>query len=332
MLDRAFRFMASLRLTVVCLCFATALVFIGTLAQVDEGLYQAQHRYFRSLMVWWPVPGTGFRIIFPGGYLIGGVLLINLLAGHLKRFGLQAKKVGIFLVHIGLILLLLGQLLTDMLAVESHMRLREGETKDYSESGSRSELAIVETKLPDGERVTAVSETWLARKEDIRPPTLPFTIRIKDWFPNSGVANRAEDAKTPPAAPDGLGARVTLEPLPPTARMDQRNMPSAILEIAGTDGTPLGAWLASLWVERQQAFTAGGRSFEFSLRPARFYKPMTLTLVDFRHDNNRDGHPEELLQPREAQRPIERRGSRGLDQDERPFALRRGDLLPVGLR
>ena len=46
MLDRAFKLLTSLKLTVVCLGIAVVLVFVGTLAQVDEGLYQAQVRYF----------------------------------------------------------------------------------------------------------------------------------------------------------------------------------------------------------------------------------------------------------------------------------------------
>jgi hypothetical protein len=283
MLDRAYRFLASLRLTVVCLCLATLLVFIGTLAQVNEGLYQAQDRYFRSLLVWWPVPGTGIKLLFPGGYLVGGVLLLNLLAGHLTRFGLSRKKLGIFMVHIGLILLLVGQLLTDMLSVESHMRLREGETKDFSESGSVSELAIIETGLKDGDRVTSVSEAWMSRKADIQQSALPFTIRIKDFFLNSAVSNRLDTALQA-ASSQGIGANAILVPQPNNVRMDRRNMPSAVLEILGADGASQGTWLASLWVERPQAFSVGGRSFEFVLRPARLYKPMTLTLVDFRHD------------------------------------------------
>src|SRR5688572_25283665 len=92
-------FFCSLRLTVVCLCIAMVLVFIGTLAQVDEGLYQAQNRYFKALFIWW-APGDGnFRIpVFPGGYLVGGVLLINLIAAHIRRFELSRKKIGIFII------------------------------------------------------------------------------------------------------------------------------------------------------------------------------------------------------------------------------------------
>jgi len=40
------KFFSSLRLTVVLLSAGLLLVFVGTLAQVDEGLYQAQVALF----------------------------------------------------------------------------------------------------------------------------------------------------------------------------------------------------------------------------------------------------------------------------------------------
>ena len=45
------KFWCSLRLTVVCLIAALVLVFVGTLAQVDQGLYDAQKKYFRSYLL-----------------------------------------------------------------------------------------------------------------------------------------------------------------------------------------------------------------------------------------------------------------------------------------
>ena len=54
-----------------------------------------------------------FRFPFVGGYLVGIVLLVNLLAAHFQRFTFSRKKIGIFLTHAGLIFMLLGQLVTD---------------------------------------------------------------------------------------------------------------------------------------------------------------------------------------------------------------------------
>src|SRR6266576_3250884 len=66
--DKLISFFASLRLTVVCLGLGLVLVFIGTLAQVDLGLYKAQNEFFRSFFIYW-TPRSGWRIpVFPGGY------------------------------------------------------------------------------------------------------------------------------------------------------------------------------------------------------------------------------------------------------------------------
>src|SRR6266849_5325609 len=71
---------ASLRLTVVLFCFALVLVFCGTLAQKDAGIWTVVNTYFRSAYVWVPFQiffaqathvSGGFP--FPGGWLIGGL-------------------------------------------------------------------------------------------------------------------------------------------------------------------------------------------------------------------------------------------------------------------
>src|SRR5436189_3443415 len=112
MLDRLVKLLTSLRLTVVLLCLGLLLVFTGTLAQVHEGLYQAQVRYFKSWFIWQPTIGDSvWPILLPGGYLIGTMLLLNLVAAHIKRFRFTTQKIGIQLIHGGVILLLLGQLL-----------------------------------------------------------------------------------------------------------------------------------------------------------------------------------------------------------------------------
>src|SRR5258706_9075440 len=121
MLPRLWKILTSLRLTVTCLAFGIVLIWVGTVAQADEGLYQAQARYFKHWYVWGATLfGHRVPLLLPGGYLLGTVLLANLIAAHIKRFKFTQKQVGINLTHFGVILLLVGQLTTDMLSRESH--------------------------------------------------------------------------------------------------------------------------------------------------------------------------------------------------------------------
>src|SRR5688572_23031431 len=171
--------LTSLRLTVVCLVLALGLVFIGTIAQVKLGLYIVQDQFFNSYFVWWKPQGGSFKIpVWPGGYLLGGLLLINLIAAHIKRFELSRKKVGIFIVHAGLILLLVGQLLSQLSQVESYMSIEEGASKNYSESGRASELAIMDVTDPGTNLVVAVPQQVLSRNKEIVHQHLPFKVSI----------------------------------------------------------------------------------------------------------------------------------------------------------
>ena len=79
--------LTSLKLTVFCLGCAMILVFLGTLDQVNIGVYEAENRYFKSFFLYFTPPGTTLKIPwFPNGYLVGGLLLVNLIAAHLARF------------------------------------------------------------------------------------------------------------------------------------------------------------------------------------------------------------------------------------------------------
>src|SRR5437764_8355004 len=152
----------SLKLTIICLAAGMALIFAGTLAQVHLGIHEAQQRYFQSFFVWWPPEGRGFKIpIFPGGHLIGAVLLINLIAAHAKRFRWTWRKLGIHLTHAGLIIMLAGGLFTDLFAVESHMRLANGDTKNYSEDMRQTELTVIDTSGDDLDQGTAIPTSVL---------------------------------------------------------------------------------------------------------------------------------------------------------------------------
>src|ERR1700737_5284025 len=100
----------SLKLTVFCFACAMILVFLGTLDQVNIGVYEAENRYFKSFFLYFTPPGTTLKIPwFPSGYLVGGLLLVNLIAAHLARFKFSWKKAGILVLHSGGILLTILQ-------------------------------------------------------------------------------------------------------------------------------------------------------------------------------------------------------------------------------
>ena len=280
------RILSSLRLTVICLGLGMLLVFLGTLAQVHLGIHAVQARYFQSLLIFWSPPGASWKIpILPGGYLLGTVLLVNLIAAHAVRFQLTKKKIGIILLHLGVILLLIGQLLTGLFARETQMRIDEGQTLGYSEAPREVELAVIDVTDPNFDQVVAIPEELLARGGAIQSPTLPFTLNVRQFMGNARLTMRSQEPQAPPSpATTGFGKNIVVAEIPRTVKDDERDLTSAFVEVDGVEG-PLGTWLLSNAIPDPQGFTLNGHTYELAMRQRRFYKQFALTLLDFAHDS-----------------------------------------------
>lgn len=308
---RVVDFFGSLKLTVVCLSLSLVLVFLGTMAQEPLGLYAAQNRFFRTFFV----DGNAFyaglhkvadmlmqsfghplqplnaqallsapRIpVFPGGYLLGGVLLLNLIVVSLERFSFSAKKAGIWLVHCGLILLFVGQLTTDMFSVEGIMHLREGETRNYSERPREAEVAITDTSVAGRNRVVAVPEERLRQGGRFSLPGTPLTVEVRKYYRNAQLARLPADKDAQAAATQGAGRSILVTEVAPVTTTDRRNVPATVIELFDSKGS-LGTWLLSEYLEQPQTLVSQGRTYQLAMRPRRDYKPFSLTLLDFKHD------------------------------------------------
>ena len=283
---RQFRdFFVSLKLTVVLLALSMGLIFAATLDQVNLGVWAVQAKYFHSLFVLWKIPGTDIPLpVFPGGYLLGGFLLVNLVAAHVYRFRLAWKKSGILLTHTGLILLLLGEFASGLLQEEYKMSFAEGETKNYSESYQNNEVAIIDATDAKFDDVVAVPESLLKAGRPVQVPQLPFRLVTKEYYPNASFQMRGEVAGAPPSlATAGIGPQVAVAPQPLTYKPDELNVPAAFIELVGPEGT-LGTWLLSPQLGAPQTFEYGGHNWRLAMRPQRSYKPFTLTLIKVTHD------------------------------------------------
>ncbi|MGB0745163.1 MAG: cytochrome c biogenesis protein ResB [Opitutales bacterium] len=290
-----FKFFASLRLTVVLLAFSMALVFFGTLDQVHYGIWHTQKLYFESFLVVWSYPQQWIHydklfwlhLPMPGGYLLGGMLFINLIAAHLTRFKLSLKKSGIFLVHFGLILLLFSELLTDLVSQESQMPVDEGGRNNYSQAFRSNELVLIDRSDPEHDTVHSIPSKLLKPGMRIDVPDTPLSIRTIRYFPNSNVG-RAQAPVTDPIADQGVAVRmnVVATPLEPTYAENEVNTATAYVEISSEDGV-IGTWLVSNVIDERfppQLVSLGDQTWEVALRFTRYYYPFELELLDFKHE------------------------------------------------
>ena len=96
-------------------------------------------------------------------------------------------------------------------------------------------------------------------------------------------AGKPANGTVPADATQGVGVGVHVRNLPVTAKMDERNLPSAVIEVLKGNES-LGTWLVSSQIGQPQTFTNDHKVYQLALRFTRHYKAHSITLQDFAHD------------------------------------------------
>jgi hypothetical protein len=163
--------------------------FVDSMA-MKAALDKCQQMFFNAQPE--PIPQAelmaGGWPVFPGGYLLGSVLLVNLLFAYYSRFALSWKKAGIIMIHSGIIILLLGQVLTDQLAIESYIAMEAGDRRNYSESHDENELVIIAPLKNGGgtNQVVSIPEWMLEKQKTISHPALDgVKLRAVQYWRNA---------------------------------------------------------------------------------------------------------------------------------------------------
>jgi len=297
---------ANLRITLTLLSFSMILIFVATLEQVRIGIRGAQAEFFESMYGIWYYPtqfwgGEYFDSIpipIPGGYLLGGLLILNLLAAFITRFQWTGKKMGIQFIHLGIIMLLVGQLATQAMQEESRMQINKGESKNYLERFHGVELAFIDVTDAQTERVVALPEALLEQGGLHYSEDLPFKVRVLDFGPNCEFNSLppASKAKGPTAGVNrGViqSANLEIRPKPEDFSSEGMNFGYAVFELL-EGAESLGTWAAishpagnHWWAQINpkmgdlafQPIRMKGRLWGATLRPEREYLPYSIKLL-----------------------------------------------------
>lgn len=287
-LSRCIQALGSLRFTIVLLVFSMMLTFLATMAQTQIGIWEVMSRYIRTFFVWHEIPGMGELPIFPGGWILGGLLFINILAAHFTRFRMGWRRLPLILIHGGIALLLVAEWITGVFAREMNLMFDEGQEKSYLEHPRESEFVLIDTSDPDTDRVFAVHESQLAAGRPVEHESLPVRVEVKQFFQNSRVfllpPERAASHPDDAPAEQGLGPRLRISEEARVVSTDGRNAVSAVVELfsVGT-GESLGTWAVSSVLTDPQTFEYAGRSYRIAIRPEREYLGYSLQLLEFTH-------------------------------------------------
>lgn len=231
-----------------------------------------------------PLSDSSLRILWQ--LLQGGFAAVVLLVGSIALF---KKRAGIVLLHSGVGLLMLGELLVSS-AVEEQMEIKEGETANFARDIRTVELAVIDTSHEDEDHVVVIPDSILLNGDVVSHELLPFDLRIDRYLDNSDL-RRVKKSDDENLATNGSGLKWRAEELRAAVGTDAGgaiDFASAYLSFYPKgESKRLGTYLVSQWMAYQnvaEKITVDGKNFDVYLRFKRTYKPYSVTLNDVRAD------------------------------------------------
>jgi len=258
-----------------------------------------------------PFALKGFPVPLPGGYLLGGLLLINLMTSAAFRYQLKFKHAGIWITHSGLALMLISELVTDLTEKESIMIINEGESTNFSKDFHEDEFVLIDESGDDSDEVLSLpinlldSEpenagilgNWFKNDpsglQEINlqdfDSSFPFVLKVKKFYKNSDF-NTPKEGDEIFTLENANGRKVQISPIeqPETFRADEMNFRTAIVELRSTEDAnkTFGEWLVSSFFDAAgygpQEFIHREKRYRLEIRRKRYYYDFDMELLDFR--------------------------------------------------
>lgn len=248
-----------------CLPWLMFLVVMGTISQKQLGLYGATEKYFNSVILWLgPVPT-------PGGLTTIGVIFIALCIKFIFYSPWNKKKAGTIITHLGILLLLLGGIVTSAVSKTGFMLIPEGrntgEVSDYYNK-------ILQFKGKDSV-IKSLDFSVLKKNEAIEVEGLK--IKILNKCDNCGARAPTEIYKDL----QGLAKNMELHAIP-NEKQRETNFAGLILEITDQNSPKKsGTYMVMEDIPKNPIFG----SVEIVLGRQTTPLPFSLTLKDFRKIN-----------------------------------------------
>jgi ABC-type transport system involved in cytochrome c biogenesis permease subunit len=224
---------------------------------------------------------SGMRILWQ--LLKGEAVALILLAGCYLLF---KKRAGIVLLHGGIGVVMLTEVVVSFWAVEGQMQILEGETVNYVMDGRTYELAVVDRSDAKEDLVVSVPKPLLTDEgAKISNSQLPFDIEVLEFYENSDLVDSKLVKQNPATAGFGLlRAAEERRLVSGTDTSERKNVPSMYVRLVDKESKrDHGVHLFSLWL-RDQPVEIDGKKYEVGLRYRRTYKPYSLTLLDASRD------------------------------------------------
>ncbi len=199
------------------------------------------------------------------------------------------KRAGVVLLHGGIVLLMLGELVTDLTVEEAQMSIAEGATTNYVQDIRSVELAITDRSDAKEDRVVVIPQALLDAAaqsgEKLSHPDLAYDVAVREFFPNADIEPLPPNAPNLATAEVGLTERaVELPTVSGVSKEQNVNLPAAYVELFDKkSGDSVAVLMTSALLSSPQPVSKGS-PLDVALRFKRLYKDYSVTLRDFKFD------------------------------------------------
>jgi len=191
---KLFAFFSSFGVATVLLSLLLLITLLGTLEQVEHGLFDSQKKYFESMLITnidlgsWKMP-----VLIPGGFLLMSILFVNMICGAVIRIRKSPRTIGVIISHVSILFLLLSGFVSFYFKKDGNLALFEGQTSDEFQSYHDSVVEIEKLEpAPTGDKHTAMvipgdefQDLTKGKGRTFTSASLPFDVEISNYEVNA---------------------------------------------------------------------------------------------------------------------------------------------------
>lgn len=276
-----YKVISSLGVAVVLLLFLLLLTLLGTIEQIEHGLFATQNKYFTSAYLVLrffdviPVP-------LPGVMLLSILLFFNILLGGITTFVKDWSRLGLLAAHLGIVFLLLGGFVTHQFSDYGNMALQEGESSNTFQSYNEWEVTVTPVTASDETDAVVIPETAFIdlgpeNTRTVTSPALPFTVTFSDFVLNGRPM--PADGTNPGSSENRVVDGAFLASLPPE-KEHERNLSGVYVTLTSSTGETRES---ILWGGQNAPWTVPmeNRDYVIDFHKRRWPLPFTVTLDKF---------------------------------------------------
>ena len=206
--SRVFAFFCSFGLATALLVVLLLLTFLGTLEQVEHGLFESQKKYFESWFVTSidlgaclramsvPAKEMSLPLLIPGGMLAMALLTVSMICGGLVRIRKNPRTIGVIIAHFSIVFMLISGAVEFSFKKEGNLALIEGQTSDEFQSFHKRVIEVEQVDPPakDGKRSVLVihddafhdltPDKTTGKARTFTHASLPFELMLMNYEEN----------------------------------------------------------------------------------------------------------------------------------------------------